>query len=117
MEHPLHKTAIFVALAIALEAPAYGQAEYKASIAIEADGIAYALPGYSAFVNLSLRNGFQFAFVDHQAVPLPIDVVLFEVGKPGHAETGNHAAARESAVRELDALTTFLRSEKISGGA
>jgi hypothetical protein len=34
----------------------------KASIAFEADALAYALPGYSGVVNLSLRNGFQIAF-------------------------------------------------------
>jgi hypothetical protein len=34
----------------------------KASIAFEADALAYALPGYSGIVNLSLRNGFQVAF-------------------------------------------------------
>ena len=32
-------------------------------------------------------------------------------------DAGNHAAAKESYVRALDALNTFLRSEKIPGGA
>jgi hypothetical protein len=50
-------------LAFALVARAQTEPEApKASIAIEADALAYALPGYSGIVNLSLRNGFQVAF-------------------------------------------------------
>ncbi len=51
---------------------AYGQATTEpsapqesrrgASIAIESDALAHALPGYSGIVNLSLRNGFLIAF-------------------------------------------------------
>lgn len=33
----------------------------RASIAVEADALAYALPGYSGIVNVTLRNGMQFA--------------------------------------------------------
>lgn len=46
---------------------AYGQAPEpkpespNASIAIEADALAYALPGYSGVVSITLRNGLQFA--------------------------------------------------------
>jgi hypothetical protein len=49
-------------LVLALAASALGQSESpRASIAIEADALAYALPGYSGIVNVSLRNRLQFA--------------------------------------------------------
>ena len=72
MKHSLHTSAIVrVAFALALGTTAYGQAtpapaapedSPRASIAIEADALAYALPGYSGIVNLSLRNGLLIAF-------------------------------------------------------
>jgi hypothetical protein len=43
-------------------APTSEESRPRASIAIEADALAYALPGYSGIVNFSLRNGFQVAF-------------------------------------------------------
>lgn len=52
-----------IAMAFALGATAYAQEETpKASIAVEADALAYGLPGYSGIVNVTLRNGLQFAF-------------------------------------------------------
>ncbi len=54
-------------LASGLCTSAYGQAiepkpeTPKASIAIEADALAYTLPGYSGVVSITLRNGLQFA--------------------------------------------------------
>lgn len=36
--------------------------ERRTSVAVEADVLAYALPGYSGIVNVSLANGFQVAF-------------------------------------------------------
>jgi hypothetical protein len=52
-----------IALLLTLGTSAFAQSETpRASIAVEADALAYALPGYSGIVNLSLRNGFQIAF-------------------------------------------------------
>lgn len=56
----------FVVCALALSVvPAFAQTagqDPRPSIAIEADAIAYALPGYSGIVNLSMPSGFQVAF-------------------------------------------------------
>jgi hypothetical protein len=49
-------------LTLALATAAFGQDSPKASIAVEGDALAYALPGYSGVVNLTLRNGLQVAF-------------------------------------------------------
>ncbi|MEO5925784.1 MAG: hypothetical protein ABIR70_18340 [Bryobacteraceae bacterium] len=55
-----------IALLLTLGTAAFGQSATeetpRASIAVEADALAYGLPGYSGIVNLSLRNGFQIAF-------------------------------------------------------
>ena len=46
--------ALLATLSLSAETP-------RASIAVEADALAYGLPGYSAIVNVSLRNKLQFA--------------------------------------------------------
>src|SRR6185503_14130011 len=48
--------------ALALTAVSVSAQEPPASIALEADVIAYALPGYSGILNVSLPNGLQAAF-------------------------------------------------------
>ena len=53
-----------LALMLALSATAFAQSadlQPKASIAVEADALAFALPGYSAMVNVTVRK-FQVAF-------------------------------------------------------
>lgn len=55
---------------LALTAPAFAQTEPTASIAAEADVLAYGLPGYSGIVNVTLPNKLQFAFgIGRYAVP------------------------------------------------
>ena len=47
---------------LTLTAPAFAQTTSTASIAAEADVLAYGLPGYSGIVNVTLPNRIQFAF-------------------------------------------------------
>lgn len=51
----------FVLSAVSASAQPADQ-EPRTSVAVEADAIAYALPGYSGILSLSLANGFQVAF-------------------------------------------------------
>jgi hypothetical protein len=67
------RTSIVVCALSLIAVPAFAQTakeETRPSVAIEADVLAYGLPGYSGIVNVSLPNGFQVAFgVGRYAVP------------------------------------------------